>query len=247
MNRMTIAIKLNIKNNIKSKIAIAFTLGLNIFIIGISLIVTIKMLLIPAISRSDAESVRRYYSLLLFGICLTGSGLCANVFTGGFLMGEKPSRIYESLLATPLTVKELWMAKVISVYIPALVFAELITAAAFVFIQYRYINPALGNILSPVDFLSIFMIMPLIYLFVISLAFLIGLYASSMAGNAIIQLFLPVYAQISINIAARTVISSTPMNFLVFNTGFVVITIIPVFLFLPKLTKENVVLSARKK
>jgi hypothetical protein len=246
MNGIIISYKNSLKNSIRSKPVIAALLMINILILGIGLFFGIKYLLIPYIEKNDFETVKRYYNIFLFGISFVSFGLCVDMFAGSAIMKEKSAGIYESLLATPVSVKQLWMSKVLSAFMPSFLFAEFCTLASYFLVQYILVNPVFGNILTMWDFLSIFLIIPLIYFMVISLAFITGLNSSPIAGNAIVQIFLPVFCQLSINLGARSVVGATPLNFLLYNSGFALIAIILVIIFLPKLKKENVILSSRR-
>ncbi len=77
---------------------------------------------------------------------------------------EKSRGNIESLMATPLSVKNIWIAKSLAVFIPGMVLGEILTLAALLAVNYIYFVPKMGFIYSHWIGLSSFLAVPLIYL-----------------------------------------------------------------------------------
>ena len=69
-----------------------------------------------------------------------------NVFAFQSMTREKSRGNIESLMATPLSVKDIWIAKSLAVFIPGMVLGEILTLAALLAVNYIYFVPKIGFI-----------------------------------------------------------------------------------------------------
>jgi len=159
---------------------------------------------------------------------------------------EKSRGIIESLLATPLNVKDIWIAKSLAVFLPGLVLGEVFAFIALMAINYIYFVPRIGFLITPWIAVSSFVAVPLIYLCLSLLVHLIGLTGKLATGNVIVQVFLPVFAALMINLVIRHILDATSWSFTLINLGIAVAVGVVVILLQPRLTKERIVLSRQE-
>jgi ABC-type Na+ efflux pump permease subunit len=156
---------------------------------------------------------------------------------------EKSRGNIESLLATPLKVKDIWIAKSLAIFVPGLVLGEVLTLIVLVAVNYIYFVPRVGFLFTPWLAVSSFLVVPLIYFCLSLLAHLIGLTSKPANGNIIVQLFLPIIINLMINLALHNILDATSWSFTLANFGMATAIGITLFFLRPRLTRERIVLS----
>ena len=244
--RNIILITINsIKNNLKSK-------ALTIVFVSITLMITAGLtlffcllLITPAMNASvpDRTQLELYLSLIMYTTCLIWLGVNMNVFAFQSMTREKSRGNIESLMATPLSVKDIWIAKSLAVFIPGMVLGEILTLAALLAVNYIYFVPKIGFVYTHWIGLSSFLAVPLIYLCLSLLVHLIGLTGKPATSNVIIQIFLPIVLSLMINLMLRHVLDAASWPFTLANFGIAAVIIIIVIFLQPRITRERIVLS----
>ena len=156
---------------------------------------------------------------------------------------EKSRGNIESLMATPLSVKDIWIAKSLAVFIPGMVLGEILTLAALLAVNYIYFVPKVGFIYTYWIGLASFLAVPLVYLCLSLLAHLIGLTGKPATGNVVGQVFLPVVLTLMINLTVRHILDATSWPFTLANFGLAAIIAFIVIFLQPRITRERIVLS----
>jgi len=244
--RNIILITINsIKNNLKSK-------ALTIVFVSITLMITAGLtlffcllLITPAMNASvpDRTQLELYLSLIMYTTCLIWLGVNMNVFAFQSMTREKSRGNIESLMATPLSVKDIWIAKSLAVFIPGMVLGEILTLAALLAVNYIYFVPKIGFVYTHWIGLSSFLAVPLIYLCLSLLVHLIGLTGKPATSNVIIQIFLPIVLSLMINLMLRHVLDAASWPFTLANFGIAAVIIIIVIFLQPRISRERIVLS----
>jgi ABC-2 type transport system permease protein len=244
--RNIILITINsIKNNLKSK-------ALTIVFVSITLMITAGLtlffcllLITPAMNASvpDRTQLELYLSLIMYTTCLVWLGVNLNVFAFQSMTREKSRGNIESLMATPLSVKDIWIAKSLAVFIPGMVLGEILTLAALLAVNYIYFVPKIGFVYTHWIGLSSFLAVPLIYLCLSLLVHLIGLTGKPATSNVIIQIFLPIVLSLMINLMLHHILDTTSWPFTLANFGIAAVIIIIVIFLQPRITRERIVLS----
>jgi len=244
--REIILITINsIKNNLKSKaLTIGFLCVTVMIAVGLNLFFCI-LLINPAMKTStpDRTQLEIYLNLIMYTTCLICLGINLNVFAFQSMTREKTRGNIESLMATPLSVKNIWIAKSLAVFIPGMVLGEVLTFAALLAVNYIYFVPRIGFVYTYWMGLSSFLAAPIIYLCLSFLVHLIGLTGKTANGNIIVQIFLPIILTLMINLIIRNILNaaSWPLTLANFGIAFVIIIIV-IFLQL-RITREKIVLS----
>lgn len=235
----------SMKNNLKSKALTIVFVSITLMIaVGLALFFCL-LLVAPAVNAPvpDRHQLELYLSLIMYTTCLICSGINLNVFAFQSMTREKSRGNIESLMATPLDVKSIWIAKSLAVFIPGMILGEILTLAALIAVNYIYFVPKVGFICTSWMALSSFLAVPLIYLSLSLLVHLIGLTSKPATGNIIAQIFLPVSLTLMINLLIRNVLDAASWPFTLANFGIAAVMAVIVIILKSRITKERIVLS----
>ena len=245
MKNISLVIISSISNNLKSKALTAVFISITLMIVAGLALFFCLLLIAPAIDASapDRAQLEMYLSLVMYTTGIICMGINMNVFAFQSMTREKSRGNLESLLATPLSAKDIWAAKSLAVFIPGLVLGEVLTFAAMLAVNYIYFVPKIGFIYTRWIGLSSFLAVPLIYLCLSLLVHLIGLTGKPATGNVITQIFLPIVLTLMINLILRSVLDAASWPFTLANFGLAAIVVIIIIFLQPRLTRERIVLS----
>jgi len=235
----------SIKNNLKSKaLTVVFVCVTLMIVAGLALFFCL-LLIAPEINKPSPDRIQLelYLCLIMYTTCIICLGINMNVFAFQSITKEKSCGNIESLMATPLSVKDIWIAKSLAVFIPGMVLGEILTIAALLAVNYIYFVPKVGFIYTYWIGLSSFLAVPLVYLCLSFLAHLIGLTGKPATGNVVGQVFLPVVLTLMINLTVRHILDATSWPFTLANFGLAAIIAFIVIFLQPRITRERIVLS----
>ena len=235
----------SIKNNLRSKIVLIVYIAVTIIcVLGVTIAFCL-FLIAPEMKTElpDRSTLELYLGVIMYSTCFMSLGVNLNSFAFQSMTREKSRGNIESLLATPLEVKNIWIAKSIAIFLPGLILGEFLTLIALVAINYIYFVPVIGFILNPWLAVNSFLAAPLIYLCLGLLVYFIGLTGKPATGNIIAQVFLSVMIPLMINLAIRHIIDITSWSFTLINLGIAAAAIIPIIFLQPRLIREKIVLS----
>jgi hypothetical protein len=234
-----------IRNNLRLKAVIAVAFAV-VVICAISLVVAFCILAIaPAMKAEtpDRRTLEMFLSVVVYSACLVGLGVNMNVFVFQSLTREKSRGNITALLATPLETSQVWIGKSLGIFLPGLVLGEVLGATSLVAVNYIYFVPRIGFLINGWMIISSLVAVPLIYVSLSLLVHIIGLTGKPATGNAIVQVFLPVFASAMINLGVRDVLDSSSWSFAAANLGLAVVIGGVVILLRPRLTRETIILS----
>ncbi len=233
------------KNNFRLR-AVATVIGGVVFICVIGLVVLLLVLLVrPELNEAapNRSALGNYLGLILYITSFLSIGIYASVFAFQSLTREKSRGNIQALLATPVDPNNIWLGKSLAVFLPGLVFAVLITLATFLVLNFIYFVPGVGFIFTSWMLLNSLVAVPLVYLALTLLVFIIGLTGKPATGNVIAQIFLPVLTTLMINLAVRGILNAGSWLFTVVLLGITAVISIVVLLLRSKLTAERIILS----
>ena len=238
-----------IRNNLRSRMLLIVFIGLVVMLaLAVALCIS-RFLIAPTIEENPSgmeSDLELYLGSIMYAICLFGLGICINAFAAPSMTKEKSRGNIESLLATPLKAKDIWLAKSLAVFLPGLVLGEVFTAIALVVINYIYFVPEIGFLINPWIAISSFVMAPLMYFCISLLTHLIGLTGSPQTANTVVQVFLPLILALTMNLGLRGILNMTSWSFTLINLGIAAVVGLAVVLLYPRLIKERVVLSRRE-
>jgi ABC-2 type transport system permease protein len=235
----------SIKNNLNSKpLTVAF-IGMSIMLAAGLVIFLSLMLIKPLVEAGSPErsDLELYLTLVTYTTCIICLGISLNVFAFQSMTREKARGNIESLLATPLKIKDIWIAKSLAIFLPGLVLGVVLGVIVMVAINYIYFVPVAGFIFTPWIAITCFLAAPLIYLCLSLLTHLVGLFNKTANGNIIAQISLPVILSLMINLMLHHVVDAASWSFTLLNLGLALLIFIVTLVLLPRLGVERVVLS----
>jgi len=234
----------SLRQNFRQKTATIISAGI-MLMCAAAIDATFCILLIAptatAASRDRASRVT-YLSIILYCNCLLGPGVNLNAFAFPTLTREKTRGNLEALLATPLSIRSIWAAKSIAVYLPGLVMGLATTLIALFTINGIVQLDRPGVLLPPWTAVGVFLATPLMYLCISLLSHLVGLTGKPASANVIVQLFLPLIITLTINLMLRNILEPGLLLTLM-NLGIAVALALIILFLQPRLTRERIILS----
>lgn len=246
MRDISLIIAASVRNNLRMKI-IMIAVQIAVLLICVTALVVAFCLLVIApemdAAAPDVAALETSLSVVIYSSCLIGVGINMNVFGFQTMTREKSRGSIAALLATPLKTGNIWIAKSLAVFLPGLVIGIVLALISLIAVNYAYFVPATGFVFNAWMAISAFVAVPLIYLGLSLLVHLIGLTGKPATGNVIVQVFLPVFASLMINLGIRDVLDAASWSFALANLGLAAVIGVIVILMRPRLTKERIVLS----
>ena len=245
MSNICLITSTGIKNNLRSKIVLIVYI-IVLLICASAVVVSISILAIqPELDKEQPDKLilERYLGVIVYSTSLITIGIYFNSFAFKSLTREKSRGIIASLLAAPLTAKDIWLGKSLAIFIPALIFGEAFTLIVLIILNYIYFIPGTGFLINPWIALSSFLAAPLIYFCLSLMTHLIGLTGKPASADVIANIFLPVIVSLSINLAMQNILDVNSWSFTAANLGIAAIIFIITIPLLRRLTNENIVLS----
>jgi cytochrome b561 len=238
-------ISATIRNNLRSRNFVIIYVGIALMCAAAVGVLLAIFEIAPAVEEGSRADVELYLGIIMYVACLFGVGVSINVFAAPAMTKEKSRGVIESLLATPLKPKGLWLAKSLGIFLPGLVLGEIFTIIALVAVNYVYIVPKMGFVINPWIAVTSFVMLPLMYLCLSLLVHLIGLTGNPQSGNTVAQFFLPAMTAVAIALPANSVLDINSWYFTLINLGIAIVIGIAIALLYSRLTKERIVLSRR--
>lgn len=245
MSNIGLVTSAGIKNVFRMKIVLIILIPITLICVAGVVILVCLLLIKPemALSAPDRGALEGYVSLVLYSSTIIGIGVTLNSTLFHTMVKEKSRGNLTAILATPIKVSEVWMGKSLSLFIPGLVLGILLAALSWLIVNVVYFLPDIGFVFSLEGAISSLVAVPLMYLFFGMFVHLIGLTAKPATGNVIAQIFLPVIANVMIQIVVRSSMDAGSWQFMTMNLGLVVIMIGLVLALRPRLTPERIILS----
>lgn len=244
MRNIGLLIITGIRNNLRFKIVtITVYFGVTLMIVAALAAFFGIFLITPEINEAspDKAKLELYLGLIMYSACILGLGINLNSLGWISMTREKSRGNIQSLLATTLKVKDIWIAKSLALFIPGLILGELLTLIVLIVGNYIYFVPTIGFLFNPWIAVISFLIVPIIYFCLGLLVYLIGLTGKPANGMLIAQIFLPIILSGMINIMLR--LDVTLWLFAMANIGIAAVVAIIVIFLQFRLSKERIVLS----
>jgi ABC-type Na+ efflux pump permease subunit len=248
MKRMSVVLRWSLRENLKSKMFLIF--------LGVMLIATIPAVLgmssaFEGITAEGSwEEMQTKLSWIIGMTCYMCAfltmGVGVIVLASDPITKEKARGTIESLMATPLKTKDVWLGKSLAAFFPSLILGMAITGLVVVVLNHLYIVPAIHHFVLPAPVtISSFLMVPLIILGLNLLVIYVAMTGNPRYAQAIAVIAFVAVVNIVAQLGARGIFDFTSWNFALINLG-VVALLRGATIFLPRLlTKEKVVLSSK--
>ena len=246
MRNIGLLIIANMRNDLRSKTATIVNFSITLMLIGILAAFFGIFLIKPELNSNppDKDKLELYLGLIMYSASILGLGIYLNSLGYQSMIKEKSRGNIQSLLATTLNTKNIWMGKSLAVFIPGLILGELLTLIVLIVINYIYFIPTIGFLFNPWIAVSCFLVVPLMYFCLSLLVYLIGLTGKPANGMLIAQVFLPLILSGMINLLLHTnILDGTSWPFVLANIGIAALVGIIVVFLKFRLSRERIVLS----
>jgi ABC-type transport system involved in multi-copper enzyme maturation permease subunit len=162
------------------------------------------------------------------------------------IIKEKVNGNIESLLATPLSPREIWIAKTLAIFLPGYVMSVTSTLIILLAVNFFAVIPVTGNFILPISLLLTgFLINPLLFL-----ALLLFIVLFSLANNPDIAIAPSFLVGFGLMIGIPLGVATRAINLASWSFAFWCLGAVILFLAIDlglyrMLTKENIVLSSK--
>jgi ABC-2 type transport system permease protein len=162
---------------------------------------------------------------------------------------EKAKGPIESLLATPLTARAVWIGKSLAIFLPAYIIGLIATVIVILAMNFASILPATGHFVLPLpEALTSFLFLPLLMFALISLGVFLSLITNPVIGQTIVIFIGVVLLQLVGQLGGRITWLLASWDYALYNlAGAALLGVIAFLLSRRFLSKENIILSSKGK
>lgn len=243
MKKMCSIISINLKNNFQSATLVFTNLIISLICsVGIGIIgnQTINPLVKAGMMNSQKFSL--ILGILAYSTSLIVTGINYSTLFSTPLIREKVHGNVECILASGTSVKQLWLAKSIALFIPGLI-SQIIFSIGLITIEKAiFASHGYNLILSTGIIVSTYIAVPIAYFGLSLLVNLIGLAGKVMDAVPIPIIFCAGAPAVMIRVAVQSSLSI----FLIINLSIAAIMIVLSLIFQSKLNTEGTVLACQK-
>jgi ABC-2 type transport system permease protein len=188
------------------------------------------------------QNIQLYLNSLSYTLPLVMTMLLCSFFSTYAVITDKAKRTLESLLATPVSLRQIWWGKSLAVSLPSIAITFIVLLLAILVTNMLVILPSIGVFLlpSPLALVSWLVIVPIMVYFVVSIVTFLQLIMTNprIANFAFIAIFLGIYFT---TIKEQALFVDLALLYLLVAIVLAAAT----FLLSRWLKKENVVLSSK--
>lgn len=242
-----VIVKKDLQETVRNKVfllSIAVTIFLAYYMLN-NMKNTIGTLLNTNAGVEPAVLIQPIIDVTLFILALLTATYFSSLISSYTLLIEKTKHSLESLLCTPLSLKQFWFGKTMSMFIPSIVIGFLFSIAAFCALNIFIISPKVGYWIYPgaASLVAILIVTPAIVLFISALFYLLQLI---IANVRTINIIFMCVILVAVNILVLGPVISTSSWAIVFISLGAAVILGLADLFLSRLlTKERIVLSSK--
>jgi ABC-2 type transport system permease protein len=161
---------------------------------------------------------------------------------------EKAKGPIESLLATPLTARAVWIGKSLAIFLPAYIIGLITTMIVILAINFGSILPATGHFVLPLpEALTGFLFLPLVMFALISLGILFSLITNPVVGQTIVIFIGVILLQLVGQVGGRITWLLASWDYALYNLAGAAFLGIVIRYLSRSLNKEKIVLSSKGK
>ncbi len=190
MKGMPVVLQSDVGDIVHSRGFLIIAAIIGVLTIGAAVGITIALnrWLAPGLAWEDAKPLLE----LFMGLAVNYMPLivlftCMATWATEPIAKEKAKGPIESLLATPLTAKAVWIGKSLAIFLPAYIIGLIATVIVILAMNFASILPATGHFVLPLpEALTSFLFLPLLMFALISLGVLFSLITNPIIGQTIV-------------------------------------------------------------
>jgi ABC-2 type transport system permease protein len=247
MKEILVIVKKDLKETVRNKVFL-FSIAATVFVIFMMLNNvrnTIEALLKTNLGWEPAGYLQPIVGITIYTVALIIAVYYSFIIDSYTLVIEKTKHSLESLLCTPLSLKQFWFGKTMSMFIPSVILGFLFTVGAFCALNIFIISPKIGYWIYPgaAPLVAIFVAVPAIVLFISALFYLLQLIIANLRLINII--FMLVLIAATNTLILGPVFSTSSWSLVFISLGIAAaLGLANLFLF-KLLTKERIVLTSK--
>ena len=159
---------------------------------------------------------------------------------------EKAKGRIESLLATPVTAKAVWIGKSLSIFLPAYIIGFIATLIVILAMNLAYILPTTGHFVLPLpQAFTSFLFLPLLMFALISLGVIFSLITNPVIGQTIVIFVGVLLLQVVGQVGGRFLWLLASWDYALYNLAGAALLGMIAFYLSRSLNKERIVLSSK--
>ena len=161
---------------------------------------------------------------------------------------EKAKGPIESLLATPLTARAVWIGKSLAIFLPAYIIGLITTLIIILAMNFASILPATGHLVLPLpEALASFLFLPLLMFALISLGVIFSLITNPVIGQTIVIFVGVLMLQLVGQVGGRIWWLLASWDYALYNLAGAALLGMIAFYLSRSLSKEKIILSSKGK
>ena len=248
MNEVMVIARKDIKETLRNK-AFYFSIGLTFFII-VMLTGAIRDNIIALAQQglSAAETISSIQPLMGTAVYLLAFMIMMlfSMYMNGYaVVMEKMKRSMESLLCTPLTMKQVWLGKSLAVFIPSAVLGLAFAFGSVCIIDVLFVVPVVGHWVmpGPAPLVATLLAVPSVVLLLSSVATMLQLITANI--RLINLAFMAVIFGVGFGLSSSLRMAASSWGVVYVSFGIAAGLVLLVALLSRHVTKERVVLSSK--
>ena len=248
MNKLWVIAKKDIRESFRSRSTYLYIIVL--FVLSFSYFTSYSARMDSIIAaKASAADIRQEAQSILNAFCATlpmmFSIWVCTIFSTYSVVVEKAKRNLESLMVTPVNLKQIWMGKTLAVTLPSIIIGLGASIVVYVVLGITRVDPQIGSFLIPqaVPLLTAFILVPLLVFSIVSVVLYLQLTISNPRFANFI--FLGIFFLLFFGINALAGFGIL-INYAVVFLGVIVICGAVSLLLSRSLTKEKVLLSSKE-
>jgi ABC-2 type transport system permease protein len=245
MNRMPVLLRKDLKDILTSRTTYAYLIVpifLSFTYVGTASGLMSALIKQGATAATLAEAAQTTMNGIFYSLPLIIMMLICSVLASYAVVLDKTKRNIESLLATPLSLREVWIAKTLAVTIPSAVIGIVMSIIMVIVVNMIAFVPNVGFIIpSPISLVTGIILVPVVTFFVVGIVTCLQLIMTNprLASLVFSVLFLAVFFSTTISQAALKLDFS--LIYLI-----VIVVLLGINAYLARfLSKERIVLSSK--
>jgi len=185
-----------------------------------------------------------FLNSLAYTLPLMYSILICSIFAAYSVIVDKAKHNLDSLMATPVSLKKIWIAKSLAVTLPSVLIALAVSIVGYIAINIMRVVPLAGGFIvpDPAAIISAFILVPVLILAVVLIVVYLQLILPNprIANLAFTGIFLLLFF-------GATALTSMGLNvdFSLIYLGLIAVFLVIAYFLSPSLTRERVLLSSK--
>ena len=223
------------------------------FYVSLGLVIFVMVMLGAEIGKGvtalaeegNTAAIQALLGTLAFMLALMLMMLFCMYINAYTLTMEKVKRSIESLLCTPLSLKQICLGKSMAIFLPSLLLGWLFTFIGIILLNFIFISPQLGNFVMPgaAPLVAVLVIVPFIFFFLSVLVIILQLILTNIRWvNAILM---GLFFGVGFGLSPFLEFGPASWNIVYGSLGIAAALALIIFFLFPLVSKEKIVLSSK--